>query len=125
MAKKKILVVDNEQLICELLKQCLETIGSFDVFTCSVSTQAISQVKTIRPDLVILDEQMPVMSGSDIAEKLKSDHSTENIPVVFLTGIITDQEIHQRGNMIGGHYFLSKPLKMDELADVVKELLGV
>src|SRR5260221_553627 len=122
MSKKKIFVVDDEKFICELLKQGLETMGDFEVTTCLVSTEAVSQIRKLHPDLIILDEQMPVMSGSDIAEKLKSSPLTENIPIVFLTGMVTDQEVVQRGNFIGGHYFMAKPIKLDELVAVIKKL---
>ena len=125
MPGKRILVVDDDYRICSFIKSYLEPIGPFEVFTCSESTQAVAQVRTLMPDLVILDEQMPVMSGSDIAEKLQSVPSLQNIPVMFITGMITDQDIQAKGNLIGGRYFFSKPVRLDELSKTIKKILKV
>jgi DNA-binding response OmpR family regulator len=125
MPGKRIFVVDDDRKICGFIESYLKQLGPFEVFTCSESMQAVTQIRTLQPDLIILDEQMPEMSGSDIAEKLQSIPSMRNIPIVFLTGMITEQEARAKGNQIGGHYFFSKPVRLDELAVLIKKLLRV
>ena len=123
--KKKVLVIDDEQEFCQLVKQGLEMLGPFEVSTCSSAVQAISTVRAIEPDLIFLDIQMPEISGDEIASLLKADEELKEIDVVFLTGIVTENELSSVGNLIGGKYYFSKPVKLKDLAQFAKKLCGL
>jgi len=81
---KKILLVDDEEDFCYFTKGNLEVIGDFDVSVCCDSREATSIAKQQKPDIILLDIMMPGLSGIEIAEELKSDGVTGNIPVIFL-----------------------------------------
>ena len=119
---KKILIVDDEEDFCFFLKKNLERLGEFDIEVCSDSTQAVEKVKEFKPDALLLDIIMPEVSGSDIAAELKSKEETKNMPIIFLTAIITTEEAEKRSNVIGGEYFLAKPIEAEVLVKVINKV---
>ena len=121
---KKILIVDDEEDSCHFTKANLEAIGDFEVSVCCDSTRAIGQTKEQQPDLILLDIMMPGVSGSDIAEELKNDEDTQEIPIVFLTALVRGKEIEERNGIIGGHYFAAKPINTNELIGIINRLLA-
>ena len=125
LRKKKVLVIDDEQEFCQLVKQGLEMLGPFEVSTCSSAVQAISTARAIEPDLIFLDIQMPEMSGDEIAGLLSTDEELKEIEVVFISGIVTESELSNLGNLISGKYYFSKPVKIKELAQFAKKLCGL
>src|SRR4028119_2167837 len=81
---KKILVVDDEQEVVRAVQISLENVG-FEVLTAQNGLQAVSQVNTESPDLVLMDINMPVMNGFEAVQQLKADAATAHIPIVMLT----------------------------------------
>jgi len=120
---KKILIIDDEEDFCFVLQRNLEAVGDFETEVCIDSTKAIDKVNSFRPDLIILDVMMPEVSGSDIASELKSREDTKNIPIVFLTAIITNDEAEKRSNIVGGQYFLAKPIEIEILVKAINKFL--
>ena len=118
---KKILIVDDEQDVLELLGTRLEGQG-YEVVTLSDGRMAVSLAKKEKPDLIILDIVMPGVDGSEIANILKTDPQTKNTPVIFLTCLITKEE-EKRDNVIGGKYFIAKPYDPDDLLKIIENLL--
>ena len=116
---KKVLIVDDEKEFCSLMRQHLEATGVFEVMVCSESTAALPRAKQFRPHVILLDIQMPVMDGTELAEKLKADEVTQAIPIVFLSGLITKEEAEQKAHLVGGNYFVSKPVKVDDLMHIL------
>ncbi len=108
--KKLILVVDDDAHIRELLRQELEEAG-YDVREAVDGFDAVKQVKSEVPDLVIMDVMMPGMSGFDAAAVLKNDPLTAAIPIVILS-IIQDQE---RGHRLGIDRYFTKPVNKEVL----------
>lgn len=118
------LVIDDEPVICQLVKTSLENLWpTLRVETCTDGQKAIRLVETLMPNLVLLDVNMPVVSGTDIAMKLKERAQTQNIPIVFLTGMLTREEAEERGHQIGGEYFLAKPVSIQELVQTVERFI--
>jgi signal transduction histidine kinase/DNA-binding response OmpR family regulator/HAMP domain-containing protein len=116
--QQSILVVDDEPHIRELLRQELEAAG-YLVRTAKDGIEALQQVKTLPPDLIILDVMMPNISGFDLAAVLKSDPATMNIPTIILS-IIQDKE---KGYRLGIDRYLSKPINTELLLNDIKTLL--
>ena len=117
---KRILLIDDEKDFCFFTKSNLEATGNFTVTICFDSSEAVDLAKKLKPDLILLDVLMPGISGPDIAASLKDDPDTKNTPVVFLTAIITDKET-KGGNVISGWPFVAKPVKINELIEVIKK----
>ena len=80
----KILVVDDDLNICELLKLYLENEG-YMVFTANDGQEAVDTFQNKTPDLVLLDYEMPVINGAQVLEMIRSEADFSNIPVIFLT----------------------------------------
>lgn len=120
--KKRIMIVDDEKDFCYFIQKNLEEMGEFDVTVCYAGEEGIRLAKELHPDLLILDIMMPGISGPDIAADLKEDNSTKNIPIIFLTAIIQEQEVRQNRNVICGWHYLAKPIKMMELVSLINKL---
>lgn len=121
---KKILVVDDEAGLTRLVKANLERTGRFEVRTENEGAKAIEAARQFRPDLIFLDVMMPDVSGADIAAALREDPQLRNIPHVFLTAIVTRDETLATSSQIGGHLFLAKPVKTEQLIAVIEKVLG-
>lgn len=120
---KKILVVDDEPSLTRLIKANLERTGRYVVRTENQGAKAIEAARQFRPDLIFLDVMMPDMNGGDIAAALQEDLQLCNIPHVFLTAIVTHDETFPTGSQIGGHLFLAKPVKTEELITTIEKVL--
>lgn len=119
---KKILIVDDEKDFCEVTKMRIESSGDFGVLTCFDSLQALKLAKKEHPDLILLDVMMPGKDGPQIAAELRADKDTKGIPVVFLTAILDREEARLKSNLIGGEYFIAKPVDSKELLSIINEL---
>ena len=124
MGKKRILVVDDESMITSTFKEFLERTGKYEVREENSGVRALDAVKEFQPDLVLLDILLPDLDGASIAAALKQDDNLKDIPIIFLTGLVTKQDVGTQAREIGGHSFLAKPLKPEEMLWVVEENLG-
>jgi diguanylate cyclase (GGDEF)-like protein len=115
-----ILVVDDEPSNIDMITEALKTSG-YAVASATDGFKAIAACKVRMPDLILLDLQMPLMSGLDVFKRLRSDEKTRDIPVVFL---------RRKGEKASGlagaedeHWVLSKPISKEELLSRVKTAL--
>lgn len=109
----KILIVDDVMSNVLLLKVLL-TNEKFAIATASNGRQALEQVEKENPDLVLLDVMMPDMSGFEVAQHLKSNPNTADIPIIFLTALNSTADI-VKGFQVGANDFISKPFNKKEL----------
>ena len=123
MDKKKILIIDDEEDICNFSKSILEKTGRFEVTASVKPMTGINLAKANKPDLILLDVFMPEMDGSKVAEHLLHDQATKDIPIVFLTALVKDKEVSSSSGQIGGHPFISKPVAPQDLILRIKQIL--
>jgi len=119
---KKVVVVDDEEVICSLIQDVLGEKG-FEVITrgtCSEGLEAITQEK---PDLIILDINIPDRSGCGMYALLSEREDTKHIPVIFITGYIDKDEAEETGNTLAGQVLLTKPFDIKDLVEKVEEAL--
>ena len=109
----KILIVDDVMSNVLLLKVLL-TNEKFAIATASNGRQALEQVDKENPDLVLLDVMMPDMSGFEVAQHLKANPKTADIPIIFLTALNSTTDI-VKGFQVGANDFISKPFNKEEL----------
>ncbi len=124
MPKKRILIIDDEESFTQLVKWNLEAAGKYEVRAENKGSLGLLAAKQFRPDLILLDLVMPDMGGGEVSYQLKSDEETKNIPIVFLTGIITKEEAVAREGLISGHQVIVKPVHTEELIDVIEKNIG-
>ena len=106
-AKGKILVVDDQIVNIKILKQLLHE--EYDIHMAKDGHQAMDVCRRIKPDLVLLDIEMPLLSGFEVCRQLKSDPDTADIAVIFITGHF-DEEKEVKGFQLGAVDFIHKPI---------------
>jgi DNA-binding response OmpR family regulator len=118
---KKILIVDDNELIVEVMTYILENKG-YEVMALSNGDEVFNNVKANHPDLVILDDELPGMQGREICQLLKLNRSTKNLPVIMCSGNDTiDESLQQKG---APNDVLHKPFDVDALVDMVGSQLA-
>ncbi len=108
-----ILIVDDVMSNVLLLKVLL-TNEKFKIITADGGRKALEQAHAGKPDLILLDVMMPDMSGFEVAQELKKDPETNDIPFIFLTALNATQDI-VKGFQCGASDFISKPFNKEEL----------
>ena len=120
-SQQRILVVEDDEPLANLLKRVLEGIGH-QVKVASSGAAAVREATATRPDLVILDVNLPDTSGFDVCRILRSLYHPSILPVLMFTGL--SQPIDQlRGFAHGADAYLTKPCEMSELVGTVGVLL--
>lgn len=119
---KKVLVVDDDRVIQQLLEVNLELEG-YEVLTAGDGEQALVRVKEFSPDVVILDIMMPKLDGIEVCRRLKADPSTADLPVIFLSAKAQDLD-RRRGYELGVAAYLTKPFDPQELIETVERVLA-
>ncbi|MEI7999700.1 MAG: response regulator [Candidatus Omnitrophota bacterium] len=119
--KKKVLVVDDDLAVLTLLGKTLENIG-FEVFKGSNGQEALAFVRKNKPDLIILDQMMPIMDGIKVCALLKADRRFREIPIIMFTASAdeTDRKLSQE---MGANAFCNKPLNVSDLVQKIQELI--
>ena len=117
---KKILVVDDDEIIAGLVTTILKTAG-FDTCISMSGEEGLENVKSDKPDLVVLDIMMPGMSGLDVMLEMRSEPATRDIPILFLTSV--DDEATVVKGLRGAEDYMVKPFKAQELEVRVDNIL--
>lgn len=120
MDKKKILVVDDEHDLCEILQFNLTTAG-YDTDTAYSTSEAMKKDLT-QYDLLLLDVMLPDISGFEMAKLIKADKRTSNIPIIFLTAKDTEEDT-LTGFNLGADDYVTKPFSIREVIARVKAVL--
>jgi len=111
----KILVVDDDDSLRELLRMHLASAG-YEVRTAADAISAGYQVLNNPPDLILTDVSMPHMDGFEFVAALKADATLPSIPVIFLTSM---EDGDSRGKELGAVGYLTKPVRADKLLELV------
>jgi len=121
MAKKKILLVDDEVELVELVKIRLEANG-YEVITAFDGNQALDKAKKEMPDLIILDLMLPKIDGYKVCRMLKFDEKYKHIPIIMFTAraLEADQKI---GLEVGANDYIIKPFEPEILLSKIKNFL--
>ena len=117
----KILVIDDEELILELLKFNLELSG-FDVCVSTEANQTIELIGREKPDLLLLDWMLPKISGIDILKKIRQDEDIYDLPVIMLTAKNMEDDKIQ-GLNVGADDYITKPFSIKELMARINTVL--
>jgi CheY-like chemotaxis protein len=122
--KKRILVVDDQPCDTQLVKRYLERSNKYVVREENDAQAAVSVAEEFEPDLILLDVLMPGMEGGELAACLEASPKLKAVPIVFLTCVVTKEEVGMCGGRIGKYPFLAKPIVLTEVAACVKRHLG-
>ena len=120
--KNKILIVDDPQMIRRIVTMILKEYN-FEVLTAENGLVGYEMAKANRPDLIIMDVTMPVMSGIEATVKIKADPELSHIPVLIFTSLGGEDDI-RTAQEIGVAGFLNKPISKEEMRSTISALLS-
>ncbi len=119
--KKKVLIIDDETAVTTIVKLTLEGRGTYEVCVENDSRQAIATARKFWPDIIILDVVMPELDGGEVHTQFQADPVLKHIPIIFLTAIVRKKEVEEHQGMIGGSFYLAKPVTADDLIRAIED----
>jgi CheY-like chemotaxis protein len=122
--KKRILVVDDEPDFTNMLRLTLESHGYYEVREENDAEAARAAAREFDPDLVVLDIMMPQLDGSEVAAALKQDPMTREVPVIFLTALVSREDAPMGTCSSGGQTFLPKNIRIEKLIACIEDKIG-
>lgn len=122
MSKRRVLVVDDDVNLSRLAGMILENSGKYEVMIVNESVRALPAALQFRPDVMLLDVDMPGKDGGDLAHEAASDLRLRDIPILFLTGLVSHEEAGACPLESGGMKFLAKPVEPALLLAAVSRL---
>jgi CheY-like chemotaxis protein len=122
MKPKKILIIEDEDGLREIIQLTLETAAGWEVVAVTSGSEGLVQAQTNRPDAILLDIMMPDMDGIMTFQTLQANPETQGIPTIFLTAKARNSE-HQQFMRIGVSGVITKPVKALDLVRQIREIL--
>ncbi len=120
--KKKVLLIDDEESFCFLVKQNLVETGEYDVEYANDPDIGIKLARRNAPDVILLDITMPKKTGLEVLEILKKDKKTVATPVIMLTAL-QDSDTKLKASYLYGDDYIAKPVPFDVLKTKIDEVI--
>jgi excisionase family DNA binding protein len=114
--KRKVLLVDDDVEIVELINKALDDDGRFEVKIARNGFDAGMMVKEYRPDLIILDVMLPDINGKEVCHRVRADSNLEEVRIICISGMVEDDKI-QELRLAGADDFIHKPFDVDVLIE--------
>jgi excisionase family DNA binding protein len=122
--KRKVLLVDDDVELVELMTKVLEEDGRFEVRVATTGFDAGMMVKEYRPDLIVLDVMLPDINGKEVCHRVRADSTLEDVRILCISGMVEEEKI-QELKLSGADDFLHKPFDIEELIDRMCGLLEI
>jgi excisionase family DNA binding protein len=122
--KRKVLIVDDDLEIVELIADVLVRDGRFEVKTASSGYDAGIATQQFRPELILLDYMLPDVNGNVVCQTIRKNPEFENIKIIIVSGVVKRDEIDHLLRS-GAEDFIKKPFNIDELVDKITEVLKI
>jgi excisionase family DNA binding protein len=120
--KKKVLIVDDDAEIIELIVDVLVRDGRFEIETASSGYEAGISTQQFRPDLILLDYMLPDINGNVVCQTIRKNPEFESIKIIIVSGVVKRDEIDQLLKS-GAEDFIKKPFNIDELTGKITTVL--
>ena len=122
--RRKVLVVDDDVDLVELISDALLRDGRFEVRTVNNGFGAGMMIKEFRPDLVVLDVMLPDINGKEVCNLVRSDSTMDDVRIICISGMVEQEKIQELRDA-GADDFMKKPFDVDQLVGRVCQLLDV
>jgi len=122
--KRKVLIVDDDEELVELLSDVFDKEGRFDVRMANNGFDAGMLVREFRPDLVVLDVMLPDINGKEVCQRIRSDDTLESVKIICISGMVEQDKIAELKEA-GANDFMHKPFNVDRLLDRACDLLEI
>ena len=122
--KRKILIVDDDEELVELLVDVFGRDGRFDIKTANNGFDAGMLVKEFRPDLVVLDVMLPDINGKEVCQRVRSDSTLDDVQIICISGMVEADKVADL-KLSGANDFIQKPFAVEKLIERACELLDL
>ncbi|MEK6248471.1 MAG: response regulator [Planctomycetales bacterium] len=122
--KRKILVVDDDVELVELITDVLERDGRLEVRSVNNGFDAGMMVKDFKPDLIVLDVMLPDINGKEVCQRVRSDSSMDSVRIICISGMVEEDKVDEL-RQAGANDFMRKPFEVDRLIDRICQLLDI
>lgn len=120
--RKRVLVVDDDPWIVEMIVELLERDGRFECQTASTGFDAGVKTKAFRPDIIILDYMLPDINGNAVCQTIRSDPALQHVKIIVVSGAVNREDV-QKLLDAGADDFLQKPFSIEQLVQRMTELV--
>ena len=121
MTKIRTLIVDDEPGFTKIVKLALEARQTYEVCEVNNPVEALQVAREFSPDVILLDIVMPELDGGDVLAQFKADPVLKDIPVIFVTATVRKREVNKHAGVIGGAFFIAKPVSAEGLIQCIEE----
>lgn len=118
----RILLIDDEEGLCEVFRRGLERTGNYEVGFATDGKTGLLMARKVNPDLILLDVRMPEMSGFEVLRELKSKYPLSEVPVLMLSGLL-DEATKKECNYLYSEEFIEKPVTIAALRERIETVL--
>ena len=122
--KRKILVVDDDLELVELITDVLDRDGRFEVRSVNNGFDAGMMVKDYKPDLIVLDVMLPDINGKEVCQRVRSDKTMDSVQIICISGMVEDDKVDGL-RQAGANDFMRKPFEVDRLIERICQLLEI
>jgi len=122
--KRKILIVDDDEELVELIYDVLERDGRFEVRTVNNGFDAGMMVKEYRPDLIVLDVMLPDINGREVCQRVRSDKTMDDVRIICISGMVEEDKVGEL-RAAGANDFMHKPFEVEKLVERMCQHLDI
>jgi excisionase family DNA binding protein len=122
--KRKVLIVDDDEELVELIKEVLEKDGRFEIRSANNGFDAGMLVKEYRPDLIVLDIMLPDINGKEVCQRVRSDKTMDAVKIICISGMVEEDKVADL-RAAGADDFLHKPFEIEKLVERMCRLLEI
>ncbi len=122
--KRKVLIVDDDEDLVELIADHLERDGRFEIRSANNGFDAGMMVKEYRPDIIVLDVMLPDINGKEVCQRVRSDKTMEDTRIICISGMVEEDKVADLREA-GANDFMHKPFEVEKLIDRICELLEI
>ncbi len=122
MGKMRVLVVDDDPAIVEMLVELLERDGRFEVATAATGFDAGLKTREFRPNVIVLDYMLPDINGNAVCQSIRRDESLQDVKIIIVSGVIERDQV-EKLLQDGADDFIQKPFSIEQLVRRITELV--
>jgi len=123
-AKKKVLVIDDDQRIVELIRHSVTKLGKYDVLVAYDGVQGLERFQSERPDCVIVDVMMPRMDGFQLVRAIRGDNESAHTPLIILSAL-SDELDRETGSLSGVDEYMTKQFRPSVLCSTLERVMQI
>ena len=122
VGKKRVLIVDDDPAIVEMLVELLERDGRFEVETAETGFGAGVKAKGFQPDVMVLDYMLPDVNGNAVCRTVRADPTLDNVRIIMVSGVVNPDDV-EKLKADGADEFLQKPFSIEQLVHTITRLI--